>query len=267
MFDSLYLILGEPFAGVSPWAVAAIAIIYFICFMARGAIGFGALAPSVTFSSYLLPPHHAVLLAVIAATIPQLQLLPRSWRRTDWPVARPVLVAMSISTAVGTWIFVRISGDWLTAILGLVMTGVVAIDSVKLLDRAVNRLDIRAPSIAIALASASGIINGLAGAGGMIAIVVYLKHACRDHFTLRDTTITLGTLVLCWRFALTFAAGMVTLTLFTEALLMLPVIYAGVLIGTHYTRDLSPKRYHAILTGFLLVSALGLLVDGLWKVM
>jgi uncharacterized membrane protein YfcA len=244
MFDSLYLTLGEPFAGVSPWAVAAIALIYFICFMARGAIGFGALAPSVTFSSYLLPPHHAVLLAVIAATIPQLQLLPRSWRRTDWPVAKPVLIAMAISTAVGA-----------------------LIDSLKLLDRAIGKHDIRAPWLAFTLASASGIVNGLAGAGGMIAIVVYLKHACRDHFTLRDTTITLGTLVLCWRFALTFAAGMVTLKLFTEAMLMLPVIYAGVLIGTHYTRDLSPKRYHAILTAFLLVSALGLLVDGLWKVL
>lgn len=267
MLHSLYLTLGEPFAGVSLWAIAGIAVIYFTCFLARGAIGFGALAPAVTFTSWLLPPHHAVLLAVIAATIPQLQLLPESMRGTDWHVARPVLVAVIITTAIGAWIFAHMSGEWLTLILGFVISSAVLLDVLKLLDRAVKHIDIRAPSVAFGLAALSGIINGIAGAGGMVALVVYLKHACRDHITLRHTTIFLGTIVLCWRFVLTFLTGMVTIKLLVESALMLPVIYVGVLIGTRFTRNVTAKRYHFMLQTVLLLSALGLVADGLWRVL
>jgi uncharacterized membrane protein YfcA len=267
MLDSLYLTLGEPFAGVSPGAIVGIAAIYFICFMARGAIGFGALAPAVTFTSWLLPAHHAVLLAVIAATIPQLQLLPESMRGTDWHVAKPVLVAVVMTTAIGAWIFAHMSGDLLTIILGSVISTAVFLDVFKVLDRAVKHIDIRAPAVAFGLAALSGIINGIAGAGGMVALVVYLKHACRDHISLRHTTIFLGTIVLCWRFVLTFLTGMVTVTLLVESALMLPVIYAGVWLGTRFTRDVTAKRYHFMLQSVLLLSALGLVADGLWRVL
>lgn len=267
MLSSLYLSLGAPFAGVSPWAIAGIAVIYFVCFAARGAIGFGALAPAVTFTSWLIPSHHAVLLAVIAATIPQLQLLPESYRGTDWHVARPVIIAVAIPTVVGTWIFIRISGDMLTAILGFVISAVVVLDAFKLLDRVVKRFDIRSPFVAFGLASVTGIINGIAGAGGMIALMVYFKHACRDHLSLRATTIFIGTILLCYRFALTFVAGMVDLTLLVESALMLPIVYLGVWLGMRYCGTISPKRYHTILTSVLLISALGLLLEGLLRVL
>ena len=265
MLSSLYLTLGEPFAGVSPWAIFGIAVIYFVCFMARGAIGFGALAPAVTFTSWLIPPHHAVLLGVIAATIPQIQLIPESYRHTDWVVARPVIIAVMIPTVIGTWIFTQISGDVLTAVLGFVISTVVVLDAFKLLDRAAKSVDIRSPYFAFGLASLTGLINGIAGAGGMIALMVYFKHACRDHISLRATTIFLGTVLLCYRFALTFIAGMVDLTLLVESVLMLPIIYLGVWLGVRYSGTISPKRYHIILTSVLLVSALGLLLEGLLR--
>ena len=267
MFDSLYHTLGEPFAGVSPWAIAGVAVIYFVCFAARGAIGFGALAPAVTFTSWLLPPHHAVLLAVIAATIPQLQMLPESLRGTDWPVVKPVIAAMVITTALGTWVFTKLSGDWLAVILGFVISAVVILDALKLLERAVKHIDIRAPLVAFAMSAVTGFINGIAGAGGMVTLVIYLKHACRDHLSLRATSIFLGTMILCYRFVLTFVAGLVDLKLVVEAMLMLPVVYLGVFLGVRYFRNLSPKRYHAILTTVLLASALGLLTEGLIRVL
>jgi uncharacterized membrane protein YfcA len=266
MFDSLYLTLGEPFVGVSLWAVAGVAAIYFVCFVARGAVGFGALAPAVTFTSWLIPSHHAVLLAVIAATIPQLQLLPDAYRGTDWTVARPMLFATGLTTAIGSWIFVYMSGNWLTVILGLLISLVVLLDVTKLLDRLVTRVDVRAPGLNFGLSSLTGLVNGVAGAGGMVLLVVYLKHACRDHMSLRSTTIFLGTTVLCWRFVLTILTGLGTVKLATEAALMLPFVYAGVWLGTHHFRSVSPARYHRWLQGILLMSALGLLLKGILRV-
>lgn len=267
MPDALYLALGEPFAGLSPWAICGIAAIYFVCFLARGAVGFGALAPAVTFTSWLIEPHHAVLLAIVAATAPQLQLLPGSWRGADWQVTRPVLWAIAGSTALGAWIFAQISGDTLGAILGLVISAAVLADTFKLLERAFARVDLRKPSVAFILASISGFLTGLAGVGGMISLVLYLKHACRDHASLRHTTIVVGTLILMWRCALIFLTGLVSVTLLAEAAIMLPVIYAGVWIGTRATRNASARHYHRVLQALLLLSALGLLIEGLTKLL
>jgi uncharacterized membrane protein YfcA len=267
LFDSLYLALGEPFAGVSGWVIATIAILYFVCFLARGAVGFGALAPAVTFTSWLIDPHHAVLLAIVAATVPQLQLLPGSLRGTDWQVARPVLWAIAVTTAVGAWIFARISGDTLSTILGFVISGAVIADTFKLLERAFARVDLRKPSVAFALAGFSGFVTGLAGVGGMITLVLYLKHACTDHAKLRHTTIVIGTLILAWRCVLVFLTGLVSLKLLTEAAIMLPVIYAGVWLGSRVTRNASTKQYHRVLQALLLLSALGLLAEGIWKLL
>lgn len=267
MIESSYLFLGQPFAGLSPWVVAGIAAIYFVCFVARGAVGFGALAPAVTFTSWLIPPHHAVLLAVIAATIPQLQLLPDAYRGTDWTVARPMLFATALTTAIGSWIFVYMSGEWLTVILGFVISAVVVLDVTKLFDRAVRHVDVRAPALTFGLSSLTGLINGVAGAGGMILLVVYLKHACRDHLSLRATSIFLGTTVLCWRFVLTILTGLATVKLMTEAALMLPFVYIGVWLGTRYFHNLAPARYHRWLQAVLLISALGLLLEGLLRVL
>jgi uncharacterized membrane protein YfcA len=262
MLDSLYLFLDQPFVGVSPWAIAGVAAIYLVCFVARGAVGFGALAPAVTFSSWLLPPHHAVLLAVVAATIPQLQLLPDAYRGTDWTVAKPMLFATGLTTAIGSWIFVYMSGSWLTVILGLLISAVVVLDVTKLLDRLVTRVDVRAPGLNFGMSSLTGLVNGVAGAGGMVLLVVYLKHACRDHLSLRATTIFLGTTVLCWRFVLTILTGLATVKLAVEAALMLPFVYVGVWLGTHHFRTVSPARYHRWLQAILLLSAVGLLLMG-----
>ena len=63
--QELYLWFGQPFDGVSWASLAGIAVVYFLAFAARGAIGFGAIAPAIVLTSWLIPPHHAVLLAMI----------------------------------------------------------------------------------------------------------------------------------------------------------------------------------------------------------
>ena len=52
------------FEGLSAQAIAAVALIYFVAFSIRGVIGFGSGMPAVLFSSWILDPHHAVLLAL-----------------------------------------------------------------------------------------------------------------------------------------------------------------------------------------------------------
>lgn len=265
LIDRLYVLVGQPFHDIPAITVFGIAAIYFTAFIARGALGFGALAPTVIVTSLLINPHHAVLLAVVAATLPQLQMLPEGVRSGDWQIARPVMAATAIAIPLGVWVFANMSSDWFTLVLGTVIATLILLDMTKALERMLAGINLRSPAVAFGLSSVTGFLNGLSGAGGMVTLVVYLKHACRNHISLRASLVLIGTLMLFWRLIVTVAAGLVTLKLCAEAALLLPLVYAGVWIGTRYFRTVTPARYQRLLQYLILLSAIGLLVDGVTR--
>lgn len=260
-----YVASGQPFHEWTFAVTSGVAIIYLVAFAGRGALGFGAIAPAVTLSSFLIPPHHAVLLAVLTATVPQLQVLPEGIRRGDWYVARPAILALLISIPFGVWAFARIKSETFSLILGLVISIIVLMDTMKLLDRATKMVDIRRPSIVFGLAGATGFITGLAGAGGVMMLAVYLKHACRDYIALRATAALMGTILIFWRLFATVIAGLIDLQLVTESVLLVPVVYLGGWIGMRYFRRMGAERYYNLFQALLLLSAVGLMMDGLRK--
>jgi uncharacterized protein len=239
-----------------------VALIYLLAFLLRSALGFGGLATAITFASWLLPAHHAVLLTTVAATIPQAEIMREGIRDGDWQVSRPVILALAISIAIGVWGFAHLSSDWFAPILGGIISLIVLLDVTKSLDRLAVLLPLRAPPVAFALAFVTGIIGGLSGAGGLLLLSVYLKQACHDHKSLRATGILIGGLLIIWRTLTIAVAGLLTLQLVSESLLLLPAIYLGVWMGRHILQPEDPRRYYLLFQGVLLLSALGLMVEG-----
>jgi uncharacterized membrane protein YfcA len=219
----------------------------------------------VTLSSFIIAPQHAVLLAVLTATVPQLQLLPEGIRRGDWHVAKPVIAALLITIVLGVWLFTKIDARWFDLVLGFAMSLIVVLDTTKMLERAASRYDLRSPKVAFGLSSVAGLTAGVAGAGGLMLFAVYLKHACRDYISLRATAALLGTVLIVWRVIATIGAGLVTVQLVTESVLMLPGVFVGVWIGSRYFRDMDAKRYYNLFQAVLLISAIGLIVQGIAK--
>jgi uncharacterized membrane protein YfcA len=97
------------FQGLSAQAIAAVALIYFVPFSIRGVIGFGSGMPAVLFSSWILDPHHAVLLALTTGAAAQAQLMPAGIRHGDWQVARPLMIVVAFAIVFGIWIFGALS--------------------------------------------------------------------------------------------------------------------------------------------------------------
>ncbi|MDH3239735.1 MAG: sulfite exporter TauE/SafE family protein [Alphaproteobacteria bacterium] len=258
----LYTWAGQPFHDVAPWLVVLIAAIYLFAFFARGVLGFGAVAPIVIITSLLIDPHHAVLLALVAGTIPQLHMLPQGLQDGDWSIARPVLGAMMLGIPGGVWVFANMGTDWFTLVLGCVIFVIILADIGRLLDRALANVNIRALPTALSLSLVAGFVNGLAGAGGVVSISVYLRHACTNHVSLRATLVLVGTLLLCWRLVVTGIAGLYSVKLMAEALILLPIVYLGVWLGTRVFKTVTPERYHRLMQLLILVSALGLIVKG-----
>ena len=204
-----------------------------------------------------------MLLTTVAATIPQLGIMGEGIRDGDWHVTRPVIAALAISIVLGVWGFAHLSSDWFAPILGGIISLIVLLDVSKLLERLTVLLPLRSPYVAFALAFVTGVIGGLSGAGGLLLLSVYLKHACHDHRSLRATGILIGGLLIIWRTVTVAFAGLLSTQLVAESLLLLPPIYLGVWLGRYAFKLEDPRRYYLAFQALLLVSALGLVVEGI----
>lgn len=257
----------DPFPGLSGPIIAAVVVIYLMTFILRGAIGFGSVTPTVLLTSWVLEPHHAVLLALTTTVAAQGQLLPEGFRHGDWRITRPIMAAICISIVAGIFVFIRLEAQWLTLIIGVVMCWTVFMEYRKLLDRLGKYIDMRAPRTAFALASISGLIAGAVGAGGMLFLAVYLKHACETAQKLRATALLVSGLYMIWRFIVALAAGLISANLILETVLLLPVTYLGGWIGIRYFRSLTDERFFRLFQVLLMVLAVGLVAKGLTQIL
>lgn len=254
-----------PFAGIPWWAIAGVFAAHaFGCFI-RGAFGFGSNMPIVIITTFLLGPHHAILLALLTTVVAQARLLPAGIREADWRVSRPLMAGLIIGTALGTWLFTILSPEWLLLVLGLLLGVIVLMDVFKLLQRLTAHVDLHSPALATGFAFTGGAMGGLGGAGAFYFLVVYLKHACATASQLRATNVVLSALTMVTRVVVVLLAGRMTWTLVAEGLLLTPLVFAATWYGTHVFKTTTPARYYAALQALLLAGAIALTVKGIGR--
>lgn len=252
----------SPFDGVSAWAVAGLASIYFLAFFIRGIIGFGSSMPAVLASAWLLPPHDAVLIALLASGFAQIQLLPQGFRDADWKIGRPMIAGMILSVAVGVAIFAALRAEWLTVVMGACLFVAVLADMARVMDRLAGRVARDGFALAFSLSAVAGLLAGVAGAGGNYFLSFYLRWVAPSPPVFRATNIVLSGTMTLWRVAVTAVAGLITLTLVVEAALVMPAVYAGGWAGRRFAGRLSAARYFHFLRIVLLLAAAGLIGKG-----
>lgn len=248
-----------PFAGMSFWTVAAVFGVYVFSFFVRGAAGFGSAMPAVLLTSWLLPAHHAVILALLAGLVSQGQFFLQGVRDADWSVARSVILALMISITLGILLFERLDGDWLLFLLGLLCLVLVSAGKPPMVDKFVAMWGTRASIVAGGI---SGFVGTVIGAGGMYLLVVYLRHVCTQANSLRATNIVVSAVFLAWRAFVAGLAGLITLQILVEVAFLIPAIIFGGWLGSRWFRSLDPAKFGRFLQALLLVASLGLVVRG-----
>lgn len=256
-----------PFRDVAWWNLALLVLIYGATATIRGALGFGAVAPAIVFSSMVLQPHHAVLLALATGVWAQAQIVPFGVRHGDWRMARPLFLAGFLAIAAGVFVFKKLEPGWLTICLGTAMFGIALMDRYHLLDRLATRMNLRHIGVAFGLSTVSGLIAGIAGGGGMYLYSVYLKFACPSPTAMRGTSILIGSTFLIWRFLVTVLFGLISWRLMVESLLLLPVSLAGAWLGIRFFKRADAKRFYSAFQAVLMLGALALLWKGLTRVL
>jgi uncharacterized membrane protein YfcA len=260
MFAELLADQQAPFGGIPVWEIAVVFASYFLGFFIRGAFGFGSNMPIVLLTTWVLGPHHAILLVLLAVFVAQVHLLPQGLRTADWRVTRPLIAGLMIGAAIGTWLFTETSATGLTLILGLLVGAIVLTDSFHLLERLAKVVDMRAPWVTSGLAFVSGGVGALGGGGAIYFLVIYLKLACATPAALRGTNVVLGAALMAGRMAFVAVAGLISLRLAIETALLLPAVFLGTWTGTRYFRAASPARFYAALQALLLCAAVALVV-------
>lgn len=254
---------GSAFDGLSGWTIALLALIYFMAFFIRGIIGFGSGMPAVLGSAWILPPHDAVMIALLAGVFAQIQLLPQGFRDTHWKVTRPMIAGMLMSVVIGIGIFASLRAEWLTVVMGACLSVAVLADITRLADRVAPHLRLDRFSVAFSLAALSGLMAGVAGAGANYFLSFYIRHVAPKPAVFRATNIVVSGAMSLWRAAVTAAAGLFTVKLFIAAVLVLPAVYAGGWAGRRLSGRLSARRYFRLFQVLLFLASTGLIAKGL----
>ncbi len=252
-----------PFADVGWWAIMGVAAAHaFGCFI-RGAFGFGSNMPIVIITTFILGPHHAIILALMTTVVAQAHILPQGLKTADWQVARPLMAGLIAGALLGTWLFTILSTDWLVLVLGFLLCVILLMDSFRAVERLTRHMDLRSRRLTSGFSFIGGTMGSVSGAGAFYFIVVYLKHACRSAESLRGTNVVLSMVMMIMRLIALLIAGRITTTLVTEGLLLAPVVFAATWLGTHFFRTSSPERFFKWLQVLLFAGAGALVVKGI----
>jgi uncharacterized protein len=251
------------FEGIAPLGLVGLAAIYFLSYFIKGVVGFGALTPAILFGSFLVPPHYAVLLALMANATSQLQFIPEGVRFGDWGVVARYVPAYLTGVAIGVVVFANLDARRLTLVLGLSVAALMIAELLRLPERVERIVNLRSTLVGNGLATASGALTGVTGAGGLFFMVALLKLSGLAPRPFRATTFLLSAFSILWRTALLTLGGFITVTLLVESLLLLPPVVLGGLVGSRLFHRLSAKFFFAAVQILLLAGALGLVWQGL----
>ncbi|MBD21394.1 MAG: hypothetical protein CMM37_10175 [Rhodospirillaceae bacterium] len=266
MFEFL-LASDQPFETLNWWMILTVALVHAVGCFIRGAYGFGSNMPIVVATTFIIGPHHAILLALMTTIICQIHLMPSGFKTADWQVAKTLIPGMIIGSLFGTWAFTFLSGISLQIILGILIVGIIVMDTFKLVEKLTNKFEIRSPKITGSFSFISGTMGGLSGAGAFYFLVVYLKHACPTPIALRGTNVMLATVTMSIRVTALAFAGMITPTLITEGLLLSPIVCLATWLGAHAFKVSSSGRFYFTLQVLLILGAVVLIFKGVKEVL
>ncbi len=265
MLSELFPAEAAPFVGISGIAVAGICAIYFFGFFIRGAFGFGSNMPIVLLTTWLLGPHHAILVVLLASLVAQTHLFPQGLKSADWKVTRPLLGGVLIGSAIGTWAFTVLAADWLSLVMGALIAVIVLFDRMALFERLSAVIDLRSRAMASVLSLVSGAVGAVSGGGGIYFLAAYLKIACATPAALRGTSVVTSGVLMFTRIALLGAVGAFSLSMVFETLVLVPMVFLGTWTGTRFFRTSSPERFYTALQALLLCAALAITAKGLLR--
>ncbi|GGE30934.1 hypothetical protein GCM10007276_05140 [Agaricicola taiwanensis] len=250
------------FEGATLIQVLSLVVIFGAAFFVKGVFGYGAVPLLIVAGSFVVGPHHAVLLAAVTNVMSHIQFIPDGLRYGRRDVVLRLTIVLVPSIAVGVLIFARISGGALSVLAGAVILASVLIDARGWLEPLRPLVEKHVRIVSPVFGLVAGLISGVIGAGSISFISLFLKFFAPDRETFRGTLILVTAVVLVWRVCMLAIAGEIGLQIVTEALLLLgPGLITG-LVGRRVSKRLSDRTFFTAFQVVLCCGAVVLLFRG-----
>jgi len=235
-----------PFAGLHAVQVALLVALYAAAFFIKGLFGYGAVPLLIVGGSFLVTPHHAVVLAAVANLLTHIQYMPDGLRRGQVRPVAWLAVFLVPAIAAGIWVFAWLDGPGLGMLAGAVILGSILIDWLRLLDPLAHFVRANMRVVGPLFGVVSGLIAGIVGAGAVIFVSLYIRILAPDRQGFRATIVLVTGVIVLWRNLVLALRGFIDLTLFLEALLLLPGALLIGLVGRRAAARMSDRWFFAI---------------------
>jgi uncharacterized membrane protein YfcA len=251
-----------PFDSVSTGGLTALVLLYVFAYLLRGVIGFGSATPAVLGCVWIVPPHDAVILAILTSLAAQIVLLPRGIRTCDRKILPPMLLGAALAIVFGTWIFATLNAQWLTIVIGAILVFAVFAERFKLTERVIEGRDLRNFKIPFCLTSFTGILSGISGVGANLLLSVYVRWAAPNPVTFRGTNMAYSGFAIVWRVIVLALGSLLSLKLIIESIILVPAVLLGAFLGLKLGDKIEGERYFHIIQIVLVVAAVALFWKG-----
>ena len=197
----------------------------------RGFVGFGNAILIVIVFSLLYGPVFAVPFAVLASLPASIQLLPTTFREAERSFVLPFAVAVFAAAPVGALVLVAIDPDLLKVGIAFIVLALVC-----LLYRDWRPARALNAGGLAAIGVGAGLVQGMAGAGGMVVAAAALARPGTPAQQRANTIGGITAVGLCNLPPFVYY-GLFTREVVLLSLIMVPVYLAGTWVGSrHFTR-------------------------------
>ena len=226
----------------------------FLAGFLRGFTGFGFALAAVPVLTLFVEPASVVPAIPIVAMVAGAEQLPRAWKSANWHAIQRLLVGAVLGAPFGVFALTYFSANAMRVLIGLVLLG-----AVLALWRG-YRFKKRPPTGAqVGIGVASGILNGATAMGGPPVILFFLASP-EGVAVGRASLLVYFFFISLWSIAAQAVAGLLDLKVVVLALLMIPVMAIGNIIGDRMFNRAKAETYQRVALAFL--SLIGLLAIG-----
>jgi uncharacterized protein len=220
-----------------PTTVAGAMVIACIGGVVRGATGFGGAMVMTPTLSLLLGPTPAVLIALLLETFAAAPLLPAAARVAHWRVIAPICAGACLTVPLGGYLLVTLEPQLMRRAIAatVVVLSLLLLTGIRYAGR--QRL-----GTSVALGATSGMLVGATSVGAPPVILYLLSGPDPPAVTRANLTLFVAIISLA-ALAMLFARGILDAGNTLTALLLSPLYYAGIWLGSRLFYRISDRAF------------------------
>ena len=219
-------------------------------------LGFGAGLIAVGLTALILPELKDAVVLLLLVNLPaELWVVRSSWQRISWRGVLTIFLGVALGIPIGTFLLRWGEARFLLMVLGVFL---VVVGTVFLFIREAQKRQIRA-WVTAPVGVISGVLTGLFGTGGP-PLILYYQLSGVDKTAFRGNLMAIFLLMTIVRVPSYAAFGLITGPRLWSALMVLPAVVLGALIGNSIHLRIEEATFRRLVSTALVVIGLLLLI-------